>query len=201
MVATTLEAGGLDPSVIVGGERIDTRTNARDGKGAWLVSEADESDLSFLNLRPEIAVVTNIENDHIASDAELPRLVAAFERFTANVPAHGLALIGIDEPRSALLAGRERSATTRTYGFDASADVRAIDARYVDSDRTSASRSTAGVRARSSSRSPAPSTCSTRYPPSRSACTSVLRFRRSPRRSPVSAASAGASSFSRDPRG
>jgi UDP-N-acetylmuramate--alanine ligase len=130
MVAATLEAGGLDPSVIVGGERIDTQTNARDGKGAWLVSEADESDLSFLNLRPEIAVVSNIENDHIASDAELPRLVAAFERFTANVPAHGLALIGIDEPRSALLAGRERSAKTRTYGFDAAADVRAVNARY-----------------------------------------------------------------------
>lgn len=130
MVATTLEAGGLDPSVIVGGERIDTQTNARDGKGAWLVSEADESDLSFLNLRPEIAVVTNIENDHIASDAELPRLVAAFERFTANVPAHGLVLVGVDEPRAALLAGRERAGCTRTFGFDAAANVRAVDARY-----------------------------------------------------------------------
>jgi len=130
MVACTLEAGGLDPTVIVGGERIDTQTNARDGKGAWLVSEADESDLSFLDLRPEIAVVTNIENDHIASDAELPRMIAAFERFAANVPAHGLALIGIDEPRSAKLAGRKRISRTRTFGFHAAADVRAQGARY-----------------------------------------------------------------------
>ena len=130
MIATTLEAGGLDPTVIVGGERIDTGTNARDGKGAWLVSEADESDLSFLDLRPEIAVVTNIENDHIASDAELPRLIAAFERFAGAVPAHGLALIGIDEPRSAKLAERERAGRTRTYGFDAAADVRACDVRF-----------------------------------------------------------------------
>jgi UDP-N-acetylmuramate--alanine ligase len=130
MTALTLEAGGLDPTVVVGGERIDTQTNARDGKGAWLVSEADESDLSFLDLRPEIAVVTNIENDHIASDAELPRMIAAFERFTANVPSHGLALIGVDEPRATALAGRARTGRTRTFGFDAAANVRAVDVRY-----------------------------------------------------------------------
>jgi UDP-N-acetylmuramate--alanine ligase len=130
MMACVLEAGALDPTVVIGGERIDTQTNARDGKGAWLVSEADESDLSFLDLRPEIAVVTNIENDHIASDAELPRMIAAFERFTANVPEHGLALVGIDEPRAASLAGRPRSARTKTFGFDAAADVRATDVAY-----------------------------------------------------------------------
>jgi UDP-N-acetylmuramate--alanine ligase len=130
VTALVLEAGGLDPTVVIGGERIDTQTNARDGKGAWLVSEADESDLSFLDLRPEIAVITNIENDHIASDAELPRMIAAFERFAANVPAHGLALIGVDEPRAASLAGRARAARTRTFGFDAAAAVRAVDVGY-----------------------------------------------------------------------
>jgi len=130
MTALTLEAGGLDPTVVIGGERIDTQTNARDGKGAWLVSEADESDLSFLELRPEIAVVTNIENDHIVSDAELPRMIAAYERFTANLPAHGLALIGVDEPRAAALAGRARDGRTRTFGFDTAAGVRATDVRY-----------------------------------------------------------------------
>jgi UDP-N-acetylmuramate--alanine ligase len=130
MIATTLEAGGLDPSVIVGGERVDTNTNARDGKGAWLVGEADESDLSFLDLRPEIAVVTNIENDHIASDADLARLIAAFERFTSNVPAPGLALIGIDETRGAQLARQPRNARTLSYGFGAAANLRAADAVY-----------------------------------------------------------------------
>jgi UDP-N-acetylmuramate--alanine ligase len=132
MTASVLEAGGLDPTVLVGGERIDTMTNARDGKGAWLVSEADESDLSFLDLHPEIAVVTNIENDHIASDAELPRLIEAFERFVADLPSHGLALFGIDEPRTAALAARPRPSRTRTFGFAAGADVRATNARYAE---------------------------------------------------------------------
>jgi UDP-N-acetylmuramate--alanine ligase len=132
MTACVLEAGGLDPTVIVGGERIDTQTNARDGAGAWLVSEADESDLSFLDLRPEIAVVTNIENDHIASDAELPRMIAAFERFASNLPRHGLALFGTDEPRAAALAERARAARTRTFGFGALADLRANGASYAN---------------------------------------------------------------------
>ncbi|GAC1301244.1 MAG: UDP-N-acetylmuramate--L-alanine ligase [Vulcanimicrobiaceae bacterium] len=132
MLARVLEAGGLDPTVLVGGERMDTHSNARDGAGAWLVSEADESDLSFLDLRPEIAVVTTIENDHIASDAELPRLVEAFERFAANIPPHGHAYFGIDEARSAALAERPRVARTDPFGFGAGADVRAIETAYAD---------------------------------------------------------------------
>jgi len=132
MVARVLEAGGLDPTVIVGGERIDTLTNARDGAGAWLVSEADESDGSFLDLRPEIAVVTNVENDHIDSDAELPRLIEAFERFVASVPPHGLVLFGSDDARAAALAAGTRAARTRTFGFGARADVRASEATYAD---------------------------------------------------------------------
>ncbi len=130
MLARILEAGDLDPTYVVGGERVDTGANARDGRGAWLVAEADESDLSFLDLRPEIAVVTNIENDHIASDAELPRMVAAFEAFLASVPPHGLCVIGIDEPRAAALAEHERASRTLTFGFDARADLRASDIAY-----------------------------------------------------------------------
>lgn len=132
MVACVLEAGGLDPTVVVGGERIETGSNARDGRGSWLVSEADESDFSFLDLRPEIAVVTNIENDHIASDAELPRMLAAFETFAASVPRHGCVFIGSDGARSAALAARPRAARTRTLGFAPAADVRATDATYAD---------------------------------------------------------------------
>ncbi len=132
MVANVLEAGDVDPTVVVGGERIDTDSNARDGAGAWLVSEADESDLSFLDLRPEIAVVTNIENDHVASDAELPRMIAAFERFAGGVPASGLVLFGSDDARAASLARVARQARTRTFGFDGAANVRASHARYAD---------------------------------------------------------------------
>ncbi|MBD5635834.1 MAG: UDP-N-acetylmuramate--L-alanine ligase [Candidatus Eremiobacteraeota bacterium] len=132
MLARVLEEGGLDPTVLVGGERLDTSTNARDGAGAWLVSEADESDLSFLDLRPEIAVVTNIENDHIGSDAELPGLIGAFERFVADLPARGLALVGIDEPRAAALASLPRRSRTRTFGFGETANVRATGASYGD---------------------------------------------------------------------
>jgi UDP-N-acetylmuramate--alanine ligase len=130
MVASVLEAGGLDPTVVVGGERIDTATNAHAGTGAWLVSEADESDRSFLDLRPEIAVITNVENDHIDSDADLPGLVDAFERFAANVPAGGLAVFGSDDPLAAALAERPRAARTRTFGFGAGADVRASEATF-----------------------------------------------------------------------
>lgn len=130
MLACVLEAGGLEPATIIGGERLDTGTNACDGAGPWLVTEADESDLSFLDLRPEIAVVTNVENDHVASDVEFPRLIAAFESFLAQLPSHGLALVGIDDVRGPALAGRRRAARTLTFGFAPQADVRAVDARY-----------------------------------------------------------------------
>jgi UDP-N-acetylmuramate--alanine ligase len=132
MVACVLEAGRLDPTVVVGGERTETGSNAHDGRGAWLVSEADESDLSFLDLRPEIAVVTNIENDHISSDAEMPRMLAAFETFAASVRRDGCVFIGSDGARSAALASGPRAARTRTFGFAPDADVRATGATYAD---------------------------------------------------------------------
>ncbi len=132
MIARVLEGGGCDPTVVVGGERVDTKTNARDGSGVWFVSEADESDRSFLGLDPEIAIVTNIENDHIESDADLPELVAAFETFVARVPAHGRLVIGTDEPRAAALAGTAHAATTTTFGFAEDADIRAAHPYYAD---------------------------------------------------------------------
>lgn len=129
MTALVLEAAGLDPAVVVGGERGDTGSNARDGKGEWFVAESDESDRSFLELRPEVAVVTNVENDHVASDGELAGMIEAFEKFLASVPGDGLALVGIDEPRAAALARIPRLARTRTFGFG-EADVRARAAAY-----------------------------------------------------------------------
>jgi UDP-N-acetylmuramate--alanine ligase len=126
MLACVLEAGGLDPSSIVGGERRDTGTNAHDGKGEWLIAEADESDYSFLDLQPHVAVVSNIENDHVVSDDELPRLGAAFERFLAGIPCGGLAIVGVDEPHAATLAQRPRACRTLTYGLSEGAALRAL---------------------------------------------------------------------------
>ncbi len=130
MLARVLEAGGLDPASIIGGERIDSGTNARDGAGEWLIGEADESDYSFLDLQPRIAVVTNIENDHLASDAEMPRLCAAFERFLTQVPADGLALVGTDEPHAAALARVSRVCRTRTFGLGPQAWLSASQPAY-----------------------------------------------------------------------
>ncbi|HEV3157542.1 MAG TPA: UDP-N-acetylmuramate--L-alanine ligase, partial [Candidatus Baltobacteraceae bacterium] len=132
MIATVLEAAGLDPTITLGGERCDTGQNARIGNGAWFLTESDESDGSFLALRPCIAVVTNIENDHVSSDDELLGMITAFERFLASVPADGLALVGIDEPHAAALAGSKRAARTLSFGFSDGADVRASDIAHAD---------------------------------------------------------------------
>ena len=124
MVATIFEAAGLDPTVAVGGQRVDSASNARSGSGAWFITESDESDGSFLRLSPVIAVVTNIENDHIGSDAELPALVASFATFLARLPAHGTAIIGIDNPRSAGLVERVAARVT-TFATGGPADLQA----------------------------------------------------------------------------
>jgi UDP-N-acetylmuramate--alanine ligase len=130
MLAAVLESGGLDPTVVVGGERIDTASNAHDGNGEWFVAESDESDGSFLELRPEIGVVTNVENDHVASEEEFGRMRASFATFLSNVPANGLALVGIDEPQGAALARLSRASRTRTFGLSAAADIRARDVSF-----------------------------------------------------------------------
>jgi UDP-N-acetylmuramate--alanine ligase len=129
MVATIFEAAGFDPTVAVGGQRIDSASNARSGAGNWFVTESDESDGSFLRLSPTIAVVTNIENDHIASDADLPRLVEQFASFLSKLPVHGTAVIGVDNALSASLVP-SISAPVITFATRASADLRATGVRY-----------------------------------------------------------------------
>jgi UDP-N-acetylmuramate--alanine ligase len=130
MLACVLEAGGFDPSVIVGGERLDTGSNARNGSGEWFVAESDESDGSFLDLRPRIGVVTNVENDHVASEEEFERMRGSFATFLSALPHDGLAVVGIDEPHGAALAGAERSARTLTFGFSPAAQIRASDVNF-----------------------------------------------------------------------
>lgn len=131
MLATIFEGAGLDPTVAVGGVRVDTGMNARSGAGTWFVTESDESDGSFLHLAPTIAVVNNIENDHISSDEELPRLVEQFAVFINKVPAGGRAIVGNDNPASTLV-GRQSLAPVTTFGTRADADLTVSDLVYAD---------------------------------------------------------------------
>jgi UDP-N-acetylmuramate--alanine ligase len=129
MLGGILEAAGWDPTVVVGGELGDG-SNARSGAGQWFVAESDESDGSFLEMRPQIAVVTNIENDHVSCDDELEQLVSGFETFLDRLEESAVAVVGIDEPRCARLATRPRAARTVTVGFTASADYSVRNVHY-----------------------------------------------------------------------
>lgn len=131
MLATIFESAGFDPTIAVGGVRVDTGTNARAGRGPWFVTESDESDGSFLHLSPTIAVVNNIENDHIASDEELPRLLEQFAVFVNKVPATGRAIVGTDNRASALI-GRQTLAPVMTFASRAEAHLTVTDLTYAD---------------------------------------------------------------------
>lgn len=105
MVSWILQRAGLDPTVLIGGELAELNHGAKYGQGAWLVAEADESDGSFLRYRPEVAVVTNIEADHLENyGGNVQRLVETFERFLHNVRPGGAAVLCQDDPELARLA-------------------------------------------------------------------------------------------------
>jgi UDP-N-acetylmuramate--alanine ligase len=127
MIASVLRACDVDASLVLGGIDGSTNTNAHDGRSPWFVTEADESDGSFALLDPRIAIVNNIENDHLQSDDELPQLVRAFEEFLGKLPGDGCAIIGVDDPLAASLVERERRTRTVTFGFGPRADVRATN--------------------------------------------------------------------------
>ena len=132
MLASIFELAGLDPTVAVGGIRVDTNTNARLGAGPWFVTESDESDGSFLSLNPTIAVITNIENDHVASDADLPRLLQEFTIFANRVPSSGKVVVGNDN-RASKAVGRQAQAPVSTFATrDADADLTVTDLSYAD---------------------------------------------------------------------
>jgi len=129
MTAMILEAAGLDPTSAIGGVRVDCGTNARAGSGAWFVTESDESDGSFLHLQPTIAVVTNIENDHLSSDDELPALLEQFATFVNRVPPDGRAIVGCDNRASAFVA-KNASVAKSTFAVHADADYVAAEISY-----------------------------------------------------------------------
>jgi UDP-N-acetylmuramate--alanine ligase len=130
MVHAVLRLCGTDAGLVLGGIDGLTRTNAHDGSSAWFVTEADESDGSFALLEPEIAIVTNIENDHLTSDDELPQLVRAFGEFLAKLPEEGAAVVGIDNDLAASLLEHDLRPTVMTFGISAPADVRAANVRF-----------------------------------------------------------------------
>jgi UDP-N-acetylmuramate--alanine ligase len=127
LVASVLAEGGLDPTFVIGGRLKSADANARLGQGDYLVAEADESDASFVHLKPMLAVVTNIDADHMSTyDGDLGKLKSSFIEFLHNLPFYGLAIVCTDDPGvNDVLADIGRSVTT--YGTNDTAEVRAVN--------------------------------------------------------------------------
>jgi UDP-N-acetylmuramate--alanine ligase len=127
LVAALLDAGGLDPTVVNGGIINAYGTNARLGAGEWVVVEADESDGTFLRLPATVAVVTNIDPDHLDYYGTFDRMRDAFQRFVENVPFYGFAVLCLDHPEVQAMVGRIEDRRIITYGFSPQADIRATN--------------------------------------------------------------------------
>lgn len=124
LVAALLDAGGIDPTVINGGIINNYGSNARLGASDWMVVEADESDGSFLRLDGTIAVVTNIDPEHLDHYGSFDAIKDAFVEFIENVPFYGAAMLCLDHPEVQAIIPRIRDRRIVTYGFSAQADVR-----------------------------------------------------------------------------
>ena len=127
LIAAVLDAARYDPTVINGGIINAYGTNARLGKGKWMVVEADESDGSFVKLPATIAVVTNIDPEHLDYYGSFDAVRAAFEAFVENIPFYGFVVLCIDHPEVQALIGRISDRKIITYGFSAQADVRGMN--------------------------------------------------------------------------
>ena len=127
MIAAILDAGGVDPTVINGGIINSYGSNARLGASDWMVVEADESDGSFLRLDGTIAVVTNIDPEHLDHYGSFDAVKDAFVEFVENVPFYGVALLCLDHPEVQAIIPRVRDRRVVTYGFAAQADVRGVN--------------------------------------------------------------------------
>ena len=131
LTASVLREGGLDPTFVIGGQLLSAGANAQLGSGEWLVAEADESDGSFLRLNPLVAVVTNIEADHLENyGGDFNRVKQAFSEFLHRLPFYGLAVLCIEDEEVCVLA-HEMPRHCITYGFKPEADVRATDISQV----------------------------------------------------------------------
>ncbi|WP_288015209.1 UDP-N-acetylmuramate--L-alanine ligase [Blastomonas sp.] len=124
MIAAMLDAGGIDPTVINGGIINSYGSNARLGASEWMVVEADESDGSFLRLDGTIAVVTNIDPEHLDHYGSFDAVKDAFVEFVQNVPFYGAAILCLDHPEVQAILPRVKDRRIVTYGFSAQADIR-----------------------------------------------------------------------------
>ena len=132
MVAALVEAGGFDPTVINGGVINAYGTNARLGAGDWMVVEADESDGTFLKLPADVAIVTNIDAEHLDHFKTFAAVQDAFKAFVENIPFYGFAVMCTDHPIVQRVVGRIEDRRIITYGENPQADVRLADLTNVD---------------------------------------------------------------------
>src|SRR5471030_616012 len=130
IVASLLDAGGLDPTVINGGIINAYGTNARLGAGNWMVVEADESDGTFLKLPADIAIVTNVDAEHLDHFKTFEAVQDAFRAFVENVPFYGFSVMCTDHPVVQSLVGRIEDHRIVTYGENPQADVRLVDVSH-----------------------------------------------------------------------
>ncbi|MBU2891022.1 UDP-N-acetylmuramate--L-alanine ligase [Celeribacter halophilus] len=130
LVAELLVAGGIDPTVINGGIIHAYGSNARMGQGDWMVVEADESDGTFNRLPATIAIVTNIDPEHMEHWGSIENLRQGFYDFVSGIPFYGLAVCCTDHPEVQSLVGKITDRRVVTYGFNAQADVRAVNLTY-----------------------------------------------------------------------
>ncbi len=127
LTAAMLDAAGLDPTVINGGIINAYGTNARLGQGDWMVVEADESDGTFVRLPTTIAIVTNIDPEHLEHYGDFNGLRAAFDSYIQNIPFYGLGIVCLDHPEVQALVGRVTDRRLMTYGLSEQADIRAVN--------------------------------------------------------------------------
>ena len=130
LIAALLDAGGLDPTVVNGGIINAYGTNVRLGAGEWVVVEADESDGTFLRLPATVAVVTNVDPDHLDYYGTFDRMREAFQRFVENIPFYGFAVLCLDHPEVQAMVGRVEDRRLITYGIGPQADVRAANVNF-----------------------------------------------------------------------
>jgi len=128
MIALVLDVAGLDPTVVIGGRVSSFGSNAKLGRGKYLVAEADESDRSFLKLSPRFAVMTNIDREHLEAYRDFDDLKGSFEQFGNGVPSNGAVILCWDDPHLHEIRSRIKRHVV-TYGFEGDADVTAIDVR------------------------------------------------------------------------
>lgn len=127
LIGTLLEAGGMDPTVINGGIINAYGTNTRLGEGEWMVVEADESDGTFLKLPADVALITNIDAEHLDHFGDFDAVRKAFQNFVENVPFYGFAVMCLDHPEVQSLVGKIEDRRIITYGENPQADVRILN--------------------------------------------------------------------------